>query len=91
MLEVRFHKQAATFLKKIPTKHARQIAARINLLRNDEASILSEELKGYPPFKRFKSGEYRVVFFMEENTLHIPVIGKRNDDEVYDLIKRFLR
>jgi mRNA-degrading endonuclease RelE of RelBE toxin-antitoxin system len=91
MLDVRLHKQAAGFLEKIPTKHARQIVERITLLQHDQSSILSEDLKGFAPFKRFKSGEYRVVFFVEDATLHIPVIGKRNDDEVYDLVKRFLR
>jgi mRNA interferase RelE/StbE len=91
MLDVRLHKQAAAFLEKIPAKHACQIVERITSLQHDQFSVLSEDLKGFAPFKRFKSGEYRVVFFVEQETLHIPVIGKRNDDEVYDLVKRFLR
>jgi mRNA interferase RelE/StbE len=93
MLNVQLNKQAAAFLGKIPTKHARQIAERITALRSDPASVLSEDLKGFAPFRRFKSGEYRVVFFIDESTqtLHIPIIGKRNDDEIYKQIARFQR
>jgi mRNA interferase RelE/StbE len=78
-------------LSKIPAKHARQIAERIASLRTNTDSVLSEDLKGFAPFRRFKSGEYRVVFFIENETLHIPVIGKRNDDEIYKQIARFHR
>ncbi len=91
MHDVRLHKQAAAFLDKIPDKHARQIVERITAMQVNPSTVLTENLKGFAPFKRFKSGEYRVVFFIEDNILHIPVIGKRNDDEVYDLIKRFLK
>jgi mRNA interferase RelE/StbE len=91
MLKVQLNKQAAAFLGTIPAKHARQIADRITALRSDPASVLSEDLKGFAPFRRFKSGEYRVVFFIADNTVHIPVVGKRNDDDIYKQIARFQR
>jgi mRNA interferase RelE/StbE len=91
MLKVQLNKQAAAFLGTIPAKHARQIAERITALRSDPASVLSEDLKGFAPFRRFKSGEYRVVFFIADNTVHIPVVGKRNDDDIYKQIARFQR
>ena len=91
MLKVQLHKRAAEFLAKIPPKHARQIAERITELRSNQATVLSEDLKGYAPFRRTKSGEYRIIFFIEYDTLHIPVIGKRNDDEIYKKIERFRR
>ena len=55
--------------------------------------VPSEELKGYAPFRRLKSGEYRVIFFIDAatGTLHIPVIGKRNDDDIYKHIARMRR
>lgn len=91
MLKIQIHKNAAAFLDKIPAKHARQIAERIADMRSKPDSMLSEDLKGFPPFRRLKSGEYRVIFFIEDETLHIPVIGKRNDDDIYKQITRMRR
>ncbi len=91
MLKIQLHKQVAEFLNKIPTKHARQIVERIAAMRSDPRSVLSEELKGFTPFRRMKSGEYRVIFFVEKETLHIPVIGKRNDDDIHKQIARMRR
>ena len=91
MLKVQLHKQAADFLDKNPTKHARQSAERIAHIKTGAGSVLSEELKGFTPFRRMKSGEYRVIFFVENETLHIPVIGKRHDDDIYKQIARMRR
>jgi mRNA interferase RelE/StbE len=92
MPKVKLSKQAARFLQKIPLKHGRQIAERIQALVADPIALPTEELKGcYPPFRRLKSGEYRVVYFIEEETLFITLIGKCNDDEVYKQIARLKR
>ena len=91
MLRVRLHKQAGEFLEKIPANHAKQIAGRINAFRADQTTVPSEDLKGFAPFRRLTSGEYRVVFFIEDETLHIPIIGKRNDDDIYKQVSRFKR
>ncbi|MGQ0486394.1 MAG: type II toxin-antitoxin system RelE family toxin [Hyphomicrobiales bacterium] len=91
MLKVKLSKQADRFLQKIPARHAKQIAERILALRNDPASTPTEDLKGHPPFRRLESGEYRAVYFIEEKTLFITLIGKRNDDEIYKQIARFRR
>jgi mRNA interferase RelE/StbE len=91
MLKIVLGKHAGAFLEKIPSKHARQIVERIDALRLSPSSVVSEDLKGFHPFRRLKSGEYRIVFFIENDTLHIPIIGKRNDDEIYKQIARFRR
>ena len=91
MLKVRLSKQADRFLQKIPAKHGKQIAERIQTLCNDPASLPTEDLKGHPPFRRLKSGEYRVIYFIEGETLSITLIGKRNDDGIYKQIARFKR
>ena len=91
MLQIRLSKQANKFLDKIPAKHAQQIVRRIMLLAENNGSIASIELKGYAPWKRAKSGEYRIIFRVEDKLLHIGLLGKRNDDDIYRLIERFLR
>ena len=91
MLKINLSKDAERFLKKIPAKHSKQIAERLYTLLQDPEALPSVELKGYAPYRRAKSGEYRIIFYVEEDTLFVPLIGKRNDDEVYQLLKRFLR
>jgi len=91
MLALRLHKNAGSFLAKIPAKHARQISEKIVLLRQSPDKVASTELKGFPPFRRCKSGEYRIIYRIDDTTLNVSIIGKRNDDEVYKQLRRFLR
>lgn len=91
MLKINLSKDAERFLKKVPAKHAKQIALRLQELMTNPDVVPTIELKGYAPYRRAKSGEYRIVFFVADETLYVPLIGKRNDDEVYQLLKRFLR
>jgi mRNA-degrading endonuclease RelE of RelBE toxin-antitoxin system len=91
MLQINLSKEAERFLRKIPAKHGKQIAERLNSLLQDPESLPSTELKGYAPFRRARSGEYRIISYVENETLFVPLIGKRNDDEVYQLLKRFIR
>jgi mRNA interferase RelE/StbE len=44
-------------------------------------------LQGYS-FLRVDIGEYRVVYRVENDCLMVACVGKRNDDEVYRLLKR---
>lgn len=78
-------------LRAVPAKHAKQIAGRIRDLAGDPESGQTTELKGYAPLRRLKSGEYRVIYEISGDMLNILVIGKRNDDEVYQILKRQLR
>ena len=72
-------------LQKIPEKYARQIVAKIDLLAENTLSIPSRQLAGHPTLRRIKSGEYRIIYTVENEVLeiHILRIGKRNDDEDY--------
>ncbi len=90
MLRFRLHRQAATFLAGLPGKHARQIADRIEVIRRDPADTYGAELKGYAPFRRIKAGEYGIIYKVEGEELFVALIGKRNDDAIYKLIRRFL-
>ena len=88
MLRVNFTKEALQTLQSFPPKHAKQIAGKIQQLALDPTSLPIKELKGSDGFFRAKSGEYRIVFSVDQLELKIWLIGKRNDDDVY---KRFSR
>ena len=50
----------------------------------------SEWVTGFP-YRRADIGEYRIIYRVESDTLLIPLIGKRNDDDVYKRMKRLER
>ncbi len=76
------------FLFALQAKQFKQVAGAIFLLANDPFPRDSQELKGYPGFRRKDIGEYRVIYGVENDTVMIDVIDKRNDGSVY---KRFSR
>jgi len=40
---------------------------------------------------RVDVGEYRIIFNVRDGVLNVPLIGKRNGDEVYKQLKRLMR
>ncbi|MEN6356941.1 MAG: type II toxin-antitoxin system RelE/ParE family toxin [Armatimonadota bacterium] len=88
MLRLKLTKDAGEFLAKRQLKHQRQIAAKIQTLRDDPAPTDSKALKGYDGYMRSDIGEYRVIYRVDGDTLFVATIGKRNDDEVYRRFKR---
>ena len=90
MLKLEMTKQAGKFLAALPPKPKRQIAERIQRLRTNPLAADCLPLRGYAPFYRADSGEYRIVYRVvnEEKLLLVAIIGKRNDDHVYRLLRR---
>ena len=91
MLKIDASRQASAFLKSIPAKHARQIIERVEALARDPAQQPHEELRGYAPMRRLRSGEYRVIFEIDGDTLFLRLIGRRNDDDIYKSLERWQR
>lgn len=88
MLKIDISKRAGKFLTKVPPKHGRQLATKIQELRTNPEPHDSQVLKGHSPYRRADVGEYRIVYFVQENTLRIDLVGKRNDDDIYKQLKR---
>lgn len=88
LIGLELSKQAASFLKSLPAKHAKQIAEKLQLLANDPSGLPTEQLRGYAPMRRLCAGEYRIIFAIADDALQIRLIGKRNDDEIYKALER---
>lgn len=58
---------------------------KIEKIASDHKSVPNKQLEGFPTLKRFKSGEYRVIYRIDQSIVTILVlrIGKRNDGAVY--------
>jgi mRNA interferase RelE/StbE len=87
MRRINLSRQAAKFLRQVPPKHGRQLAAKISQLATDPEPPDSALLKGYP-YRRADSGEYRIIYEHDSVELRVLIVGKRNDDEVYRLLRR---
>lgn len=87
MLKINISRDAGKFLTKLTPKHGKQIAQKITTLRENPKPNDSWPLRGYP-YMRADVGEYRIIYTVENDTLNVFVIGKRNDAEVYKKLKR---
>ena len=88
MLKIEFSKSVVKDMDKFPSKIQRQIALKIHELRENKTQTDVAYLKGHAPYKRATSGEYRIIFYMKDETLFIDFIGKRNDSDIYKKLKR---
>ncbi len=89
-MEIILSKQSQKFIQKLDTKHARQIVFKINDLSvighsNDTIKLRGSTITQY---YRVDIGEFRIIYRHENMKLIIELVGKRNDDEVYNLFKR---
>ena len=91
ILKVHIADEARDFLRTVPKKHARQVIAKIELLAANPRPSQSKELEGYAPLRRLRSGDYRIVYFVEDDVLKVPIVDKRGDDQVYRNLSRKFR
>lgn len=87
MLILVLGKVAKKFLSRLPPKQFDQVDKKVTALRNAPFPQDSGLLKGFRWY-RVTAGEYRIVYNVRGNILDVPIIGKRNDDEVYKQLKR---
>jgi mRNA interferase RelE/StbE len=75
-------------LKSLPPKGCKQVALAILGLLQNATPHDSSALTGHSPWRRVDIGEYRIIYRFDDETVCVPVVGKRNDAEVYRLLKR---
>lgn len=88
MYKLDLTKAAGKFLATLQAKQYRQVVNTIFELRENPEPHDSEQLAGSPEYRRVDSGEYRIIYRIEKDTVKIALVGKRNDDEVYKQFKR---
>ena len=82
MLKLNITKQAVKFFYSVPAKQYRQVFNKILALMADPEPPDSSPLIGYP-YRKADIGEYRIIYRIEEDSLKVALVGKRNDDEIY--------
>lgn len=86
-------KTVLDFLQGLQPKIAAQIAKKTLSLNLDPLPSDCKQLKGYPDYYRVDSGEYRIIYRYnsKEDLVEVILVDKRNDDEVYKKLERFLK
>ncbi|MBI4252921.1 type II toxin-antitoxin system RelE/ParE family toxin [Candidatus Uhrbacteria bacterium] len=91
MLAIDLSRETQKFLRRLPVKHAQQIARKIYALAEDPFPSDSAQLRGHNEYRRADMGEYRIVYRIFSETIFITLVGKRNDDDVYRRMRRLVR
>lgn len=76
------------FLSSLPPKQYKQVAKAILEIVHNPYPNDSEHVTGYKPFRRKDVGEYRIIYLIDDNVVRVPIVGKRNDDDIYKKLRR---
>ena len=77
-------KQVIKFLGGIDRKHLGQISLKLFSLLEEPNAPDVKPLKGsLRDYLRADSGEYRIIFFVDDDVLRVVEIGRRNDGAIY--------
>ena len=87
MLKLDLSKQSLKFIQHLPPKQFRQVLNKILELMSNPNPPDSIKLTG-SLYKRTDIGEYRIIYNVEDGCVKIYYSGKRNDADVYKLLKR---
>ena len=87
MFKLDIKKPAYDCLIDLQTKQFKQVMLSIIRLTKEPFPHDSQKLAGYS-YYRFDIGEFRIVYdIVNEETVRIILVGKRNDDEVYKRLR----
>ena len=80
MLAIDVWPPAKEFIESISSKHARQVIKRIERLADNPLPPQSKLLEGYAPLRRLRSGDYRIIYLIEQSSIvKIIQIAHRRD------------
>ena len=79
---------ALKFLKNLQPKQCKQVALTILGLSQNATPHDSRDFVGHAPWRRVDIDEYRIIYRFDDDTVYVPEVGKRNDDEIYRWLKR---
>jgi len=91
MLKVELWPSSRDFIDTLSEKHKCQVAAKVFKLTKNPHPPQSKQLGGFAPLRRVRTGEYRIVYFVEKGILRIPLIDRRNDDKVYRRLRNLFK
>jgi mRNA interferase RelE/StbE len=91
-MDIILSKDSKKFIEKLAAKQAKQIVIKIKELTLTSYPNDSKKLKGVQTeYYRVDVGEFRIIYEIEKENILIILVGKRNDNEVYNQFKRKIK
>lgn len=88
-MNLRITKQAIKACQTLDAKQYRQVVSSILALLTNPEPHDSQPMRGTTRGeRRVDTGEYRIIYAVDDETIDVLVVGKRNGDEVYRLWER---
>lgn len=87
MRKLDMSRDAHKFVADLDAKQYRQVVRKVFALLTDPEPGDAGKLRGYD-YWRVDVGEFRIVYYFDDETVYVVLIGKRNDDEVYKDLDR---
>lgn len=83
-MKLDFYPNVEKFIKTTQPKHSRQLFLKCLELSRNPYPNDAAKLVGFKDNRhRVDSGEYRIIYRVNDDDIQIMMIGKRNDDSVY--------
>ena len=80
---VEFSDRAAKELRQLPRKEAVRISQKIQVLSDDPRPPGVEKLSGKENIYRIRSGDYRIIYHIQDKILHVLLLKIAHRREVY--------
>ena len=77
------NRSAAKALKKVPKSDRRRIIEKIDSLSENLPSPDTTKMKGNNPFHKVRTGDYRIIYEVQEDVLLILIIKIGHRKDVY--------
>ena len=91
MYKLVISKSALDILKSLPEKSRSIVNRKIKALAQNPRPNGYEPVEGEQGFFRIRSGDYRIIYSIEDNVLLITVICIGLRDKVYKIFKRLMK
>lgn len=79
--KVKVSEAAAKTIRKLPQNEIKRIEQKINKLAENPRPIGVEKLSGREHIYRIRSGDYRIIYHIQDNILHVLIlkVGHRRE------------
>jgi len=81
---------ALEFIQRLSPKHQRQIRTKIDALESDPRPANAEQLQGYDQLWRIRSGDYRIIYTVQDQVLLVTVVAVGDRKDIYKRLRRML-
>ena len=85
---VRVDQTVIEYISDLPKKVQRQIIKKIDSLANNPRPQNIKPIKGADGFYRVRSGDYRIIYSVDDKKVYVYVVAMGDRKSVYAMLKR---